>query len=270
MPFLYVHKTMEDHLMDVLLHIPELLESIMTPHLQTLDKGNLLGKIHCHQLELNHWRNEWLKLNPNSATSIPICHSSQSLSPFLAFYLSSGLKTNTTQQAKELICYHSAMLLFGQLKSLLDGHSPKEDIITSISIHEALNPSDLLPKEVSSLLLPDKIKLPWQHGLEGLRILAGFGRELFSDHEFYLVFAPLGILYCFSEYLGIQQMMISMISREDWAGDAEHELGPYRLYGFDVSSMGLRVNEPCNPAEEEYSGDRPFATKRLFINSSWP
>lgn len=193
-----------------------------------------------------------------------MCHSNQSLSSFLAFYFSSGFRTYTTQQALELMFYYSAMLLMGQLKSLLYGRSPKQEIITFIAIHEALNFRDLLPKDFSSFLLPNEIEFPWQNSLEGLRILASFCSGRSSDLGFYLPFALVGILYCFSEYLGIQQMVISMIGGKDWAGDAERELGPYRPYGLDVAASG-----PRTLAAQDPSGDRTSVAKRLFINSSW-
>lgn len=264
-PFLHVQKTTEDQLMDVLLHIPGLLESTMAANQQTQDKGMLLETICCQQFQLDHWRNDWTKLNLNSAISIPISHGSHSLSPFLASYLSSGIRTNTTQQAIELICYHSAMFLLGQLKRLLEGHGPKQDIITSIAYHEAVNSSEVLPNAANPLLLPDRTKMPWQHGLEGLRILAGFCGGSSSNAGLYLAFAPIGILYCFSEYLGIQQMVISMISGEDWAEDAEQEMGPYRLFSLDALP-----SEQGNVAEIDSSFDRSSVAQRLFINNSWP
>lgn len=231
---------------------------------QTQARGMLLESIRCKQLELDHWRDEWAKLHLNSATSISISYGNQSLGPFLESYLSSGIKMNTTQQAMELICYHSAMFLLGQLTRLLDGHSPKQDIIASIAFQEAIDSSDLLPEDGNPLLFPDKIQMPWQHGLEGLRILAGFCGGSSSNTGLYLAFAPIWILYCFSEYLGIQQIVTSMISREDWAGDAEQELGPYRLFDLNVAS-----SDQGNLAESHPSDDGISVAQSLFINSSW-
>lgn len=253
--------------MDLLLHIPELLENITTFRNSPQSREELLETVRHSQLELSYWWYDWLKLNPNPATTVKLPQNDQVHQPFINSYMSSGLRMNTTQQAMELICYHSAMCLLGQLESVLRNRNPEQDIVASIMLRDDLNSRTLLPNQANALFLPREIEGPWQHGLEGLRILAGFCNDISSGPELYLAFAPLAILYCFSRYLGIQEMMLSMISGEQWMGDAEEEFRPYRL---DLIFPDLWVLDVSSSDQAPLSDGKITAAKELFINTSWP
>ncbi|KEY66403.1 hypothetical protein S7711_10987 [Stachybotrys chartarum IBT 7711] len=160
-----------------------------------------------------------------------------------------------------------------QLESLLNGSNPEHDIIRSFADFEAIHILRTLQlREEKALLLPEEVVFSWQHGLEGLRILAGFRAALPAGPELYLTFAPIAILYCFSRCLGIEQTMISMISGEAWADDAEEELGPYRLYSFETATSKLSGNVASTaPAEQGSVGNSgTYVARQLFINSAWP
>ncbi len=265
---------MEDKLLDILVHIPGLVQTITASQPQKTRIRELKEELIFLRSRLTDWRIEWHKLNPDSATETNgALNDGNNIPPFAASFLSSALSFQTAQQALELICYHSTMLYLAQLEYVLEGDSPEYRILRSISNYQATFHQQIPRRQMDTpLFLPEEIQFTWQHGLEGLRILAGFRAALPANPELYLTFAPLAILYCFSRYISIHQTMISMISGEPWGEDAEEELGPYRLYDFENARSQIHGNVGSGGMAEHGSSTSSgtAVAKQLFVNTSWP
>ena len=259
--------------MDMLIDIPGLAESVTTPNKTSLFDQIIIEEIDSLRQKLSHWRMEWHKLNPDCAIQeYEPRQEDLGISPFISSYLSRKISLQTAQQALELICYHSAMLFLGQLEVVLKGLNPEQDVLHSIESYQRRPAEQRFQLRSGGLLLPHEVEYYWQHGIQGLQILAGFRTAMLESSELYITFAPLAVLYCFSQSIGVKQTMISMISGEAWDDDAEVELGVYRLY-----SLGTVVSETYGDSNETSEQDREHrenggvsVARRLFVNSAWP
>jgi hypothetical protein len=264
-------KSTEDKIMDILLDIPGLVESIKTS--KHTGQHQSITKLICDiRMKLAHWWVEWYGLNPKSASETVRHYESNNLAPFIADFLSTNLHFDTAQQGLELICYHSAMLLLSQVERVLWGYSPDDHEILSMRRYGEKHEVISKRQDQTPLLLPEEIEHDWLHGLEGLRILSGFRASLEARSELYLTFGPLAILYGFARNLGIAQTMLGVISSEDWAEDAETELGRYDFYKLGLSAQ---IKDSTVAATVDHSQRRTAKASvsvggQLFINSSWP
>ncbi|KAH7325598.1 hypothetical protein B0I35DRAFT_420813 [Stachybotrys elegans] len=270
-PFLFVKST-EDKIMDILVDIPGLVESINFLN-RSEHHRDMAQRIRYIRAKLADWWVEWHSLNPNSASETVRYCGGNNLLPFIASFLSTNLIFETAQQGLELICYHSAMLLLGQVEWFLLGQSPDEYEILSMRDYGEKHPRGVPRRQTQTpLLLPEEIEHHWQHGLEGLRILSGFRASLEARSELYVTAGPLAILYCFARNLGIAEAMLNMISGEQWAEHAEVELGSYDFYKLGSSAQEMS-NASMWRTDSGHSHTWEAETSvgsQLFINSSWP
>lgn len=264
---------MEDKLMDMLIDIPGLAESVTTPNKTIAFKQMIMEEIVSLRRKLSQWRMEWHRLNPDCATQkYEPRQENLDIPPLISSYLSSKITLKTAQQALELICFHSAMLFLGQLEIVLNGFNPDQDVLRSIKDHERRSAEQKIQPQSNVLLLPHEVEYYWQDGIQALQILAGFRTSMSEGPELYITFAPLAILYCFAQSIGVKQTMISMISGEAWDDDAEVELGVYRLYSLGTAAPETsgNINETGEQDREPQENSGVAVARRLFVNSAWP
>jgi hypothetical protein len=258
-PFQLTSKTLTDKLYDILMDIPGLANRVTVLPYSEREGWGLRANLESLQAQLSKWREEWQAHNPEPARLVKSTQTHQTTSlPLIDSILASSLRFQTPEQAVELLQYNSAMLYFSQLELILDGRHLDPQMVISTMESEANSILSLGNNGVTNpLLAPGEVRFPWQYWIEGLQITATMRGELSISTRVYVTFAPIAILYCFSRWLGVQQIMLPMISNEEWAEAAERELGIY-----DVFARVPHIEGSTNDPAHAESG------RNLFINSS--
>ncbi|KAH8893105.1 hypothetical protein GQ53DRAFT_123107 [Thozetella sp. PMI_491] len=271
-PFQLTPKTTEDRLFDILVDIPELVERISVDSRSLLETEEITEKLRSLRSNMTCWRMEWGAFNAASTKEVrQYQYAGHFLVSPIALLLSSVLVCRSAQQAVELLYYNAAMLYLCQLECVLEGRAPDQHMNMIHAYHQvpvALGVSKGQGNQ--PLLLPNEVRFPWQYGMEGLRILANLRVALAACPEVYLPFAPIAILYCFARDLSIQGSVLSMISSEEWAAEAEAEFGHYCVSPpgtpLTHSSEGADQNATASHGSFEIPGISGI--RQLFLKGS--
>lgn len=269
-PFQLTSKTMEDKLFDILVDLPGIAESI-TDRLRLKTEAETI-ELSSIRLRFIRWRNEWQILNSHAAIEVNEVYSRKAGNPlFIESFLSTGLTFQTAQQAMELLHYNAAMLYISHLQYVLDGESPDHETRTSVMEYQTSYVHNFSKRNRNMCLLrPSDIESEWQHGIEGLRILANIRGQLLAGQGIYLVAAPIAILYCFSKYIGAQETLLSMISNDPWTEDEEAGLARYGVAAQDASLPASDKNATQATTAHLGSGSESeaFKFKEMYIKAS--
>lgn len=263
---------MTDKLYDVLHDIPGFAHRVTVLPYTVPEEWGLRAELASLQARLATWREEWQTCNSNSARLVERAQTHQSHSlPVIDSFLSVGLRFHTTEQAVEMLHYNAAMLYLSQLQLILDGESPDPQAVMSSMESEVDNIPAMGNLGVAPPLLPPgEVQFPWQYWIEGLRIAATIRGDLSVSTHVYVSFAPIALLYCFARRLGVHHIMLPMISREEWAEDAEGELGVYDLFAPVpyIARPSIGSGE-ARSGEQDISGSYDKSDGReLFVKSA--
>lgn len=228
---------MEDKLLDVVVDLPGLAERVgsMTQTIRT--STEILGNIQVLYLRLVNWRQEWQTLHPDCARTIDRnLGNDHHQPPLIRALLSTGIELETSQQALEMLYYNSGMLYLHQIRRIIESGGLRTEDDAHLVHSQARQPRlrTAQRQQRGPLLLPADVEFPWQHGIEGLKVLSCLQGVLSAGSGAYVTFAPIGILYSFCKSLGIHKSMIAMLSSELCAEDTEAELGVYDLNGWET------------------------------------
>jgi hypothetical protein len=230
-PWTHTPKTTQDRLLDILVHLPSLLERITSQvgYAARDTRFELVEKIESLRRELVNWRWAWENLYPNSVREKRVNLNLSDLNvPCFRDLLSTALEFDNPNRAAELLTYNAAMIELELLRcAVSDEEVHFHTSIPDLNGHSTRGTvSDGSRKTASTyLLMPNELEFLWQPAIEALRILA-LMRKRFSvgDVESFLSLSPIGILYSFVKKFGMQNLVVDIIGHSLDIQQAEKEL----------------------------------------------
>ncbi|KAK9310939.1 hypothetical protein V1524DRAFT_131734 [Lipomyces starkeyi] len=209
-PFHGFQKTSMDRLYDITSTLPGLAEEILVSrrHSHPAYAAGVVAKADILRQQLQGWRYDWEQKNPGAATvsatsaTLEVGSSTTEESLLIGHLLDREIRFKRLDQALEIFSYNAALVYLFRLQELLVPVRQSPDVtLTQEDMHHIK--SQLLARETSPLLLPDKLRLPCQPALEAVQQCAYIAAELTLNQPInFIALAPVGILYCALKRMG--------------------------------------------------------------------
>jgi hypothetical protein len=279
-PWRHTPKTLEDRLMDIMVHLPGLAEAVAVPQ----NRPACLEKIKTLSTAVQDWRWAWHAANSTSVrqvrhetTTIPPHSQSHTPRNILLTQMSqSTLEFDTPRQALDILYYNAALLYLMQLQSTAlqppTSISPHPQSQPQLPQPELLTPSDeafIRRQTLSSLsahghplLLPGQVRFRCQAAAEAFMTLECVTRLLArtdgTGAETVVTPAAIGIVYWSLRGLGMQS---GMGWGEEVVKGLMRRVGVFRAGGGCVGGSGSG-----NGGEGDREVERAFAG--YFVGAS--
>ncbi|KAH7309702.1 hypothetical protein B0I35DRAFT_440482 [Stachybotrys elegans] len=228
-PFGTSLKLDSDHLLDILVEIPGIVEDLETQHGDSgMGRDLLAHKVGLLMERLKLWRFSW---NGQSSTPSLLEHNLESHGGSITSLLNSPIEFDSPEQASDIFMYNAMMLFLMQLREALNLGEMRSGPLSEDDIGYIV---DVQRQSASDLILPHDIKLSCQHLIEAIRILPVLRRYWTgSEAKDIGILAPTGIVYCAAQReTGLDASIEWETLLPTFNSFAVSDLQPYQISGI--------------------------------------
>ncbi|KAK4101132.1 hypothetical protein N658DRAFT_496834 [Parathielavia hyrcaniae] len=240
-PWRHAHKTFEDRLADIMIHMPGIAEALAVPQ----NRPSSLDKIKTLSAALHEWRWDWHAANSacvrrvrDATASLNDAHLAPETPALVRHMLRTTLEFDTPRQALDILYYNAAIIYLAQLDAAARGQRyPYPELLTSADqryIRRYVAADDgggSGGNNSNPLLLPGQARFRCQAAAEAFTTLSCVTRLLATTPGMETVVTPsaIGIVYWVlrDQMQLLEEHLQLLLSRYAIFRDPERDFGGY-------------------------------------------